>query len=262
MIRHFIPGAVCCLALTLSGCAIGGGADQSTAGGSRLAPTFAPEHGKHGVRARRALAPPTSRPAAAASPRATGAAGGTAGHHGGRPTGQPSPTPAPAGNDPAVPATASLRDGTGDVSGVGAPAYADLTGAIVTRSGDGYRVRIEVAGPLPARQGDDRTMNIACFVDTDGDGQVDYEMWAALSDDGWSTSYRYPDGARFGSSSGVSVAVSGATLTLGFARSAVGGASSFRWATGAEYGTVEQVASGTTAQDLAPDTGAAPFPGP
>ena len=104
-------------------------------------------------------------------------------------------------------------------------------------------------------------MNVGCFVDTDGDGRIDYEMWANLSESGWGTSYRYPDGARFGGASGVTVAVSGASLTLVFPAGHLDDASSFRWATGAEYGTLEQVASGTTARDLAPDGGAADFPG-
>lgn len=260
MIRHFSSGMACCLALSLSGCALGASdAGSSESGGSHLAPTFAPDHAKHHARAQHPSAKPGAggSPSPSARPDAAAAAG----------TGNASPASAPSsptratGTPAQAPGgSASVTDGTGDATGLGTPSYVDLTGAGVTRDGNRFRVRVEVAAPLPARQTDDKTMNVGCFVDTDGDGQVDYEMWANLSDSGWGTSYRYPDGARYGGSSGVTVTVSGATLTLGFPSDHVGGASSFRWATGAEYGTLEQVGSGTTAKDLAPDRGAVDFP--
>ena len=260
MVRRISFGVAGCLALTLSGCAIGASdTSSSESGESHLAPTFRPERGKHRQHDRQ----PSPKATARASARATSHPDPTPGGK----QGQPSPAGA---TSPATPTTsapalasagsAAITDSRGDVSGLGAPAYVDLTGATVSRAGDRFRVRIDVGAPLPSRKTDDRTMNVGCFVDTDGDGRIDYEMWANLSDSGWGTSYRYPDGARFGSSSGVTVTVSGATLTLGFPADHVGGASSFRWATGAEYGTLEQVGSGTTAQDLAPDRGAVEFP--
>lgn len=260
MIRQFSSAMACCLALGVSGCAVGASdAGSSESGGSHLAPTFGPDHAKHHARAHQ----PSAQAGSAGSPKPSTRPGTAAGAGTGNasPAGGPSsPTHATGTPTPAPVESASVTDGTGDASGVGTPSYVDLTGATVTRDGDRFRVRVDVAAPLPARQSDDRTMNVGCFVDTDGDGQVDYELWADLSDSGWGTSYRYPDGARYGGSSGVTVTVSGATLTLGFPASHVGGASSFRWATGAEYGTLEQVGSGTTAQDLAPDRGAVDFP--
>ena len=260
MIRQFSFGVAGCLAIMLSGCAIrASDTGTSESGGSHLAPTFPPERGKHRQHDHRPSSRATAHASATASARPDPAPGGKQG--GPSPAGATaSATPTSAAPVQAPAGSVSTTDSRGDVRGLGAPAYVDLTGATVTRVGDRFRVRIDVAAPLPSRQTDDRTMNVGCFVDTDGDGRVDYEMWANLSDSGWGTSYRYPDGARFGGSSGVTVTVSGASLTLGFQADHVGGVSSFRWATGSEYGTLEQVASGTTAQDLAPDNGAADFP--
>ncbi|GAA2148490.1 hypothetical protein GCM10009844_26920 [Nocardioides koreensis] len=261
MIRQFLFGVVGCLALTLSGCAIGASDTSSTESGeSHLAPTFRPERGKHRQHAKQHSPKATAHASAKTTAHPDPATGGKQGEPSA--AGATSPAaPTTSATAPAPAGSASTADSRGDVSGLGAPAYVDLTGATVTRAGDRFRVRIDVAAPMPSSQGDDRTMNVGCFVDTDGDGRVDYEMWASLSESGWGTSYRYPDGARFGGSSGVTVTVSGASLTLGFPAGHVGGATSFRWATGAEFGTLEQVASGTTAQDLAPDDGAADFPG-
>ena len=55
--------------------------------------------------------------------------------------------------------------------------------------------------------------------------------------------------------------MSGSTITLAFAASVIGGTPGFQWSVASEHGTLEQVASGTTAQDYGPDDGAARFPG-
>lgn len=231
--------------------------------GSALDPTFeargpgADRGGKAGKPAR-----PThrSRPSAAASSEA------------GSRTPSASPMAVEAAEDgssgadpttPAAPVTlrASLVDSAGDVSGLGSPAYVDLRGATLERTGDRFRLVVETADTLPTEQEGDPTMNVVGFADTDLDGSVDYEVWATLSDSGWSPSSRDPAGARFGSASGVSIAVSGSRLTMTFDAGVLGRPERFQWSTGTEYGTYEQIASGTTAQDYGPDNGATRFPG-
>lgn len=169
----------------------------------------------------------------------------------------------PSGPTPDAPGTlrASLVDAAGDVSGLGSPAYVDLRGATLERTGDRFRLVVETAGTLPTEQEGDPTMNVVGFADTDLDGSVDYEVWATLSDAGWSPSSRDPGGARFGSASGVTVTVSGSRLTMTFDAGVLGGAERFQWSAATEYGTYEQIASGTTAQDYGPDQGATGFPG-
>lgn len=53
----------------------------------------------------------------------------------------------------------------------------------------------------------------------------------------------------------------GSTLVIAFPLGHLRRAETFRWAAGAEWGTYEQIASGTTASDNAPDSGVARFPG-
>ena len=100
--------------------------------------------------------------------------------------------------------TASLSDPSGDVQGslTGAPEHVDVTGATLTRGADAFTLRVSFAGAVPASD-TDKTENVASFYDLDGDGQIDYEVWATLADNGWSGSYVSPDGARFGADSGV-----------------------------------------------------------
>jgi hypothetical protein len=152
-----------------------------------------------------------------------------------------------------------VRDRTGDARGVGVPAYADLTGASLRRDGGRFTLRAGAAADFPTSS--DEVEHVILFADTDGDGQVDYEIWATLADDGWSGTWRYPDGARFGSGSGVDVRPQGRDLVVGFDASRLGGASSFRWLVGAEQGTAEQQSTGTMSEDYAPDSGAVRFPG-
>jgi hypothetical protein len=113
---------------------------------------------------------------------------------------------------------------------------------------------------VPQRQSDDRIVQVATFYDLDGDGETDYEVWASLADDGWGTSYRTPDGARYGDDSGARARPEGDDLVITFPLSHLQRATSLSWAVGAQWGTLEQVASGTTSKDNAPDGGWAGFP--
>lgn len=162
---------------------------------------------------------------------------------------------------PSGPTSASVSDPTGDVRGTltGAPPHADLTGASLTR-GDAFEVRVSFAGAVPQRQTDDRIVQVATFYDLDGDGETDYEVWASLADSGWGTSYRTPDGARFGEDSGAQARPEGNDLVITFPLTHLRRADSLAWAVGAQWGTLEQVASGTTSKDNAPDGGWASFP--
>lgn len=239
-------------------------------GTSALAPSLGPAKKKsgatqgHPARSKRAHAKPAGerasvkprgakrsvQPAAATSSAAA------------RPRPSSSPTRTAGAASPSV-LHASLSDPTGDVRGslTGAPGYADLTGAALTRTSAGFELRVSVADAVPARQDGDKVVNVASFYDLDGDGTVDYEVWASLADDGWSGSYRTPSGARFGSDSGVTAQPDGHDLVLRFPLSHLRAATSFRWSVGAEWGTYEQVAAGATARDTAPDSGVTAFPG-
>ena len=245
-------------ALVLSGCAPAVDVPaEAGIGTSDLAPSIAPEPvgakkpdkkpKRHGTKpqdplpgkGKRTRAGSVGTPKAAATPRASAS---------------------PAAGPQAL--SASVTDPSGDVQGslTKAPAYVDLAGANLTRR-DTFELRISFAGAVPARDDGDRIVNVASFYDLDGDGQVDYEVWASLSDTGWSGSYRTPSGARFGSDSGVAARPDGRDLVLTFPLGHLKRASAFRWSVGAEWGTYEQVAAGATAHDTAPDQGVVAFPG-
>jgi hypothetical protein len=157
------------------------------------------------------------------------------------------PTPRATIADPAGDATG----GTGDT-----PAWADLVGAQLSGLPDYYELRVQLAGGTPTSSGAaDRTMNVATFVDVDGDGQVDYELWANLADGGW-------DGSWFDNGTGRSahseeaamdVLVEGADLIVRFPAAYVGDATSFRWSLASEYGAYTALGTGRTARDDAPD---------
>lgn len=257
--RHRLGTLVLGAALVLSSACAPDVAGQTSGGlgGSDLAPTFGVDKKvkKQDKKERQQRKPrkPKRSEEEPAAPRTTGAAA-------------PSKTAAP--RAPATPKTvgpsrAAVSDPTGDVRGglTGSPDFLDLTGAELVRTSAGFEIRVRAAGAYPGRQDGSNTMNVVSFFDLDGDGQVDYEVWASLADNGWSSSYRTPSGARFGDDSGVQVRPDGSTLVVSFPLGHLERARSFRWATGAEWGTYEQIASGTTASDNAPDSGVARFPG-
>lgn len=243
--------------LVLAGCAPEVADPAPALGTSELAPSFAPEKKQKQAKARAKRSDaPDKRPARSKRARASDSAAPEQGGPASQPSGEARPE---------APATlrAAVTDRTGDVSGglTAAPPYADITAASLTRTGNGYELAMSFAGAVPARQGDDRILNVASFYDLDGDGTVDYEVWATLADNGWSGSYRTPSGARFGANSGVTARPQGQELVVSFPLGHLQGASQLRWAVGAEWGSVEQIASGTTSRDTAPDQGVAAFPG-
>lgn len=173
-------------------------------------------------------------------------------------TGTPQPTPSPSNSaSPAGVASTTTRtsDAAGDVSGLSAPAYVDLTRAQLTHAEGGWTLAVTAAADLPQEMEGSSTTNVFGFFDTDLDGTLDYQIGASLADNGWGTGSSGPEGSRFGSKSGVEVDVEGRTLTFSFRDALLDGAQHLQWSVGAEHGTYEQVASGTTAQDYAPDRG-------
>ena len=170
----------------------------------------------------------------------------------------------PASSAPAVARalSASVSDPSGDVQGslTKAPDHVDVVGATLTRGADAFTLRVSFAGAVPASDAE-KTENVASFYDLDGDGEIDYEVWATLADNGWSGSYVSPDGARFGSDSQVAAHPDGGDLVITFPLAHLERAPAFRWSVGAEWGSYEQLAAGTTAKDNAPDQGVVAFPG-
>ena len=246
--------------LLLPGCAVGEEPTSSSETG--LQPRLSPEKKKDGrpTKARRSgkghSVDRNDRPKRGVTPREEKSEGRS--QEDSSPT-EPGPTTAAPAPTPAGPQSASVRDARGDAEGLRVPAYADLTGATLRREGGRYTLTVTAAGAFPTSSDD--VLNVICFADVDGDGQVDFELWGTASDDGWSGTWRYPEGARFGSASGVSVQPRGGDLVVGFDASRLGGARSFRWLVGAEHGTLEQQAAGALSEDYAPDQGAVRFPG-
>jgi len=254
-VTHLVLALTGC-SLALTGCAVGDSPDVSGPG-TRLHPHLKPEHKKdhkHGTKSKdpRHHEKKTKGPHPSGKPTQQGG-GGQAG-----PASPATSTDAGGTTAPAGPQTADTADSTGDVKGLGAPSFADLTGAMLTSDG-GYSLVVTTAAALPASS-TDKTMHVIFFADVDGDGQIDHENWATLADNGWSGAWRYPDGAKFGGESGIHVTVSGSRLTMTFPADHVGNADHFRWLVGAEYGSDAQMASGTQSSDYAPDNGSVDFP--
>jgi hypothetical protein len=235
----------------LSSTACAPGADPAAdpaPGGSRMKPKFEDRSGKdrreRGGKDAKESREGTPRPSSGATPAADASDGTTPDASTAPPTGA------------AGPALTRTSDQSGDVSGLGAPDYVDLVGAELRHEATTWTLTVTSRATLPQSTEGSSTMNVFGFFDTDLDGSLDHEIGASLADSGWGTSSRGPDGARFGSESGVRVTVEGRTLTFVFADALLDGAQGgLQWSVGAEYGTFEQVATGTTAQDLAPDQG-------
>ena len=107
-------------------------------------------------------------------------------------------------------------------------------------------------------------MNIASFYDVDGDGRIDFEVWANLAARGWGGSWfdNRAGAARYGDKAEVGITVAGDEVVLRFPLSHLGGLDRFRWALASEWGRYEALSTKATARDDAPDDdGAARFPG-
>jgi len=165
---------------------------------------------------------------------------------------------------PEAPVTASITDPQGDVEGSleRPPAWVDLLGASLTRTADRWELRVRVAGgTAPTSSGSDaHAMNLALFVDLDGDGAVDAQVWANLADHGWGVGWFPPEGRnRFGADAGIDVAAEGDEVVLRLPRGHLP-AERLRWSVASEWGRDEVLGTDLAARDRAPDAGPASFP--
>jgi hypothetical protein len=244
------PATLIAVCVLLTGCARGKGKDDRV----DLQPRFAPDE---------------------ASPSTTDvtAGGGTAVStttpttRGGAPAGRTPPAQVPA---PVVAGatTAAVVDRLGDLTPSPAdppPPWADLAGATVIRRADGFELRVKLGGgTAPSTTDEDHTMNIASFFDVDGDGSIDFEVWANLASGGWGSSYfdNVNGKTGFQDASGASVQAEGADVVVRFPLSHLGNAERFRWALASEWGRYEVLGTVAMARDDMPDDdGAARFPG-
>lgn len=182
-----------------------------------------------------------------------GSGSGAADGSGGSPSGS-------AGSAPMT-TSASVDDPTGDVRGVGTPAWADLSAGTLRRASDGWTLELRMGEDVPGSTSGDQVLDLTLWVDRDGDGSIDDEVLAQLGADGWTTAYRDPRGARYGADSGVSVRSAGPVVTVTMPDTHLGGSPTLQWALGAELGTLAAMTAGTASRDTAPDAGAAAFPG-
>lgn len=254
------PALALLLTVALTAC-VAPGADvpeDDTAGLQQ--PTFTPLAGTSPPSASDVAA--TSGPATPPPPSPTGTPSDTM-------TPEPS-TAAPTGTgEPTSPATPTaaptastlrgvLTDGTDDLSGLQsgqAPEYADLREVTLTMGGAQGRITLGFAGPAPEAGEGDEILNVATYHDVTGDGNVDYEIWASLTADGWGTSwYDIRNGtARFAAEDDVEVEVVDGVVVLTFPPSHLDDARSGRWLASSEWGTALSMSSGTSATDDAPD---------
>jgi hypothetical protein len=226
--------------IVVSAAACGGPADEPEP--ASLAPQFAPDAAPAAPDATTAAPAP---PAVAADP--TGPA--------------PPPAPATTTRDPAAAPVlrASTVDRRGDVTpavGDDAPGWADLTGADLLAGPQGFELRVSLADDAPGAAPDgERTMNVAAFFDVDGDGVIDYEVWANLAEGGWGGAW-YDDRAgtaAFTDDSGVTAGSEDGVLVIRFPADHVGGATEFRWSVASEWGRHATIGTVAAARDDAPD---------
>jgi hypothetical protein len=174
------------------------------------------------------------------------------------PTTTSAPSSVPA-RDAERPVTARIQDRLGDATRSlldTPPAWADLAGATLTRSGDQFELRVQLGGgAAPERTDSDHTMNVASFYDVDGDGTVDFEVWANVADSGWSGSW-FDDThrtAKYGDDAGVTWTPEGDAIVMRFDAAHVGNARTFRWSVASEWGRYETLSGPTSSKDDAPD---------
>jgi hypothetical protein len=190
----------------------------------------------------------------------TGVSGGTASTGTTAPRVSSTTTSPPPSRAPAAPTrpTGSVSDPVGDATRAsgGQPAWADLAGATLTRFDEYFELRVRFGDAAPSSSGSsDKTMNVAAFFDVDGDGFVDYEIWANLADGGWDGSWfdDREDRAAYGDDAAINVHVDGAELLVRFPPESLDMARSFRWSLATEYGGYDLLGTAQTARDDAPD---------
>jgi hypothetical protein len=156
-------------------------------------------------------------------------------------------------------ATAHVTDRVGDATPSlldRPPAWADLAGATLTRTGDQFELRVQLAGgAAPQKTDSDHTMNVASFYDVDDDGNVDYEVWANVADSGWGGSW-FDDRngvSKYGNDAGATWTPDGDAIVMRFDAAHVGNATHFRWSVASEWGRYETLNGPGSVKDDAPD---------
>jgi hypothetical protein len=182
------------------------------------------------------------------------------------PTGSPTSSPSPTTAAP-FRGSATVTDAPSDRTATlePSPDWADLQTVTIERDGNAMTLAVGLTGGAPGAAPDaQHTMNIATFFDVDGDGFLDYEIWANLNDSGWGTAYYdNVDGqALFADQDGIEIAVVAGEVVMTFDASLLGGAERFRFAASSEYGRYETIGTELMARDDAPDDDQpARFPG-
>ena len=169
------------------------------------------------------------------------------------------PTDEEAATSPEV-LRSSVTDPRGDTTSPllgSAPEWADLVGGSVERTGTGDVTLTMVLATEPEPPHEGTTMNVAAFQDLTGDGQIDLEVWANWSADGWFPSWRdnLDGAAAYGDDTGIEVRADGPELTLVVPAERFGDTDSWRWSLGLEWGRYEWLGTSAAAHDLAPDEG-------
>ena len=154
----------------------------------------------------------------------------------------------------------SVTDPQGDTTSPllgSAPEWADLVGGSVERTGTGDVTLTLVLAAEPEPPSDGTTMNVAAFHDLTGDGNIDLEVWANWSADGWFPSWRdnLDGAAAYGDDTGIEVRADGPELHLVVSAERFADTTAWRWSMGLEWGRYEWLGTDAAAHDLAPDEG-------
>lgn len=251
------------LALALAGVTLAGACARSGSDASdepakvALEPQFAPETTAAGGSAATVVTGVGGAPAA--TPTTIGGRGGVATTSLAGEQATPTTAAVPSGT-PAAPTSAAIEDREFDTTPSlldRPPAWADLSAARLTRTADGFELRVRLRGGAPDNSGSEsHTMNVASFYDVDGNGSIDYEVWLNVASGGWGASYFDNTGAGkggFQEKSGVTVAPEGTELVARFPLTHLAGAERMRWSLASEWGRYEAIGTTAMVRDDLPD---------
>jgi hypothetical protein len=152
----------------------------------------------------------------------------------------------------------AFDDPVGDATagvGLGAPSpWTDLAGGSLERQGNAFRLIVRLGGAPPARSDGRTTMNIASYFDVDGDGAVDFEIWANLGPNGWAPVWYDDEGhAAAGDRSNVTIKVTGTEVRLLFPDVMIDAPARLRFSLASEYGSLAALGTDAARRDDAPD---------
>jgi len=237
---------------------------------AQLEPEFAPDSGSSdptpGDQTTANSDEPTTDPSAGPTAGTTDAGGTEAVTPGESPGTSPTASPSPTTAAP-FRGSATVTDAPSDRSATlePSPDWADLETIRIQRDDATMTLAIGLSGGAPeTAPNDTHTMNIATFFDVDGDGFIDYEIWANVNDSGWGTAYydNVEGKAEFADQDDIEVEVVDAAVVMTFPANKLASAERFRFATASEYGRYETIGTDLMARDDAPDNDQpARFPG-